>query len=146
MTASRENDRSKWATDASMRAQDRRYIKRVMEVHFQPVVTSRDKVEVTPQIAKAVVHPPNIFWDGNYSVQPKSMRDAAALVISRHKITMEELTGHSRKARLLPARDDFVWYCRRSLRKSFPQIGKFLNRHHTSILHYERRVERRMTA
>lgn len=75
----------------------------------------------------------------------QSPRDAlhslSYVVALEHGVMVEDLTGNSRAKEDAQARQDFMWKARQmtkadgSPRFSFPQIGRFLNRDHTSVMH-----------
>lgn len=83
---------------------------------------------------------------------PGTMRALAGEVCATHKITLAELTGHSTAQRLVQVRHEFMWKARAMTREdgrprfSFPQIGRFLGRDHTSVIHGMRRYAERQAA
>jgi chromosomal replication initiation ATPase DnaA len=71
------------------------------------------------------------------------MADLITEVAKRHGVTVSEIKGKGRMSNLVIPRDEFVYECRLA-GKSFPMIGKFLNRHHTTIIASERRYLKRL--
>lgn len=64
-----------------------------------------------------------------------SMRSIAEKVCIKHRILVNELISESRSQKLVNARREYIVKVRDELEKSFPQIGKSINKDHTTILH-----------
>ena len=60
---------------------------------------------------------------------------------SLYGVSLEQLIGERRHARLSLARHVAMYLFKIDLRMSLPQIGKVLNRDHTSVLHGYRRIK-----
>lgn len=79
-----------------------------------------------------------------------TMRSIAQRTTEDHGIPFHQLFSPSRNRRVVFARWDFMWRCRQAkkpgeyYRFSFPQIGAFLDLHHTSVLHGVREWEKIM--
>ena len=81
-------------------------------------------------------------WDGRLKSEPvyktKSkavlMPDIIELVCERMNITQMVVVGKPRTQEIVQARQVIVYLCRECLGRSYPEIGKALNRHHTSIM------------
>lgn len=70
------------------------------------------------------------------SIPPQSVLQAVA---NRHRLTIDDIKGPSRKAYICRAR----WDAMRLLRDrglSLPSIGRMLNRDHTTVVHGLRRA------
>jgi hypothetical protein len=61
-------------------------------------------------------------------------RALAGRICQKHQLTMEQLRGTSRTAPLTFARFEF-YYQAFLLGKSSPEIGRFINRDHTTVLY-----------
>lgn len=62
-------------------------------------------------------------------------KEIAAQVCEQYGFTIEELKGLSRKAELVFARQVLMCRLRREIGMSLPEIGRFLNRDHTTAIH-----------
>jgi chromosomal replication initiator protein len=84
------------------------------------------------------------LWRGE--IRPKhqipQMRTIAAAVAERHGLTVSDLCGPSSACRVSRARHEAMWEIRRRTAKSLPVMGRFFNRHHTTILYGIRAFER----
>ncbi len=66
----------------------------------------------------------------------RALMEAICLnVADRHRISLCEIRGSSRRAELVAARHEAMWRMKRELRLSSTQIGRYFNRDHTSVLH-----------
>ncbi len=85
------------------------------------------------------------LWHGVMLVtnHSETMRAVADDVCERWRISLAELKGPGRTMRLIVPRHEFCYEARR-LGKSLTQIGRFLNRDHTTVLHGDRAHARRM--
>lgn len=63
------------------------------------------------------------------------MRDLLPVVAEHYNVPPQEIMGVSRRARYAKPRQIFCWLCRVKLGKTFPEIGRFLGRDHTTIIH-----------
>ncbi len=55
-------------------------------------------------------------------------------VAERHRIMPDDLIGPRRDRRLFLARAEAMWIVYENTKYSYPQIGRFFNRDHTSVL------------
>jgi len=87
-----------------------------------------------------------LSWTDAYWRKPEPqprMLDIAREVAGRYGLGVVELLGHRRQSRLIEARQEFYWLCRKA-KKTYPQIGRFCGHHHTSCLYGAREhVKRR---
>lgn len=63
------------------------------------------------------------------------MKELLPVVAEYYNVPPHEILGRSRKAKYTKPRQVFCWLCRLRLDKTYPQIGRFLNRDHTTIIH-----------
>lgn len=70
--------------------------------------------------------------------------DVSRAVASEFGVTMASLRSTSRSAALMLPRQCAMWLCRRLCGLSYPQIGTFFDREHSSVLHAVRRFELRL--
>lgn len=67
------------------------------------------------------------------------MRDLLPVVAEHYNVPPQEIMGVSRKRKYAKPRQIFCWLCRVKLDKTFPEIGRFLSRDHTTIIHAARK-------
>jgi chromosomal replication initiator protein len=67
------------------------------------------------------------------------MKELLPVVAEYYNVPPHEILGKSKKARYTKPRQAFCWLCRLKLEKTYPQIGRFLNRDHTTIIHAVRK-------
>jgi len=84
------------------------------------------------------------LWHGDLHPLRPTMRSITADVAKRHGLTVEDLRGPERRQAAVRARHEAMAIIRAQGRFSLPQIGKFFNRDHTTVIHALRRVEERM--
>jgi hypothetical protein len=60
-------------------------------------------------------------------------------VAAKHGLTVAELMGHSHRRGIVAARQEASYRAAAETKLSYPQIGRLLNRDHTTILHGIRR-------
>ena len=63
-------------------------------------------------------------------------------VLQRHGITWKQVAGKVRVTAIVAARHECMWVLRHA-GMSFPKIGRFMNRDHTTVLHGVRQHELR---
>ena len=63
------------------------------------------------------------------------MKDLLPVVAEHFGVSPDEILGRSRLKKHSVPRMAFCWLCRLKLEKTYPQIGRFLERDHTSIIH-----------
>lgn len=73
----------------------------------------------------------------------RTMKDVEA-VARIYRIDMVELMGHSRRNTAVKARQAVMWMLRYSKAWSFPAIGRFMNRDHSTVVFGIGRHEIRM--
>lgn len=83
------------------------------------------------------------LWKGMIRTDP-TMAEIAAQVAAERRISISELKGVRRDAGLAHARQEAMWRMYQQGRWSLPQIGRFLNRDHTTVIHGIRVHERRI--
>lgn len=72
-----------------------------------------------------------------------TMRQLAQQVADEHGLTLDDLTGPSRTDTIVRARQEAMAVIRANTRFSFPQIGRFFNRDHTTVIYSVRAYEAR---
>lgn len=75
--------------------------------------------------------------------EPAEMTEASACIATAakvHNLTVADITGYSRKRHIVRARWAAAWLMRRR-GMSLPQIGRHLNRDHTTIFYALRKME-----
>lgn len=75
-----------------------------------------------------------------------TMREIAMSVAEKYGLTLLDLMGESRLARIAHPRQEAMWLIRQGGRCSLPMIGRFFGRDHTTILHGVRAHELRIAA
>ena len=63
------------------------------------------------------------------------MKELLPVVADYYNVPPHEILGRSRKAKYAKPRQIFCWLCRLKLEKTYPEIGRFLKRDHTTIIH-----------
>lgn len=58
-------------------------------------------------------------------------------------VSMDSIKNHSRRAEFNECRQVFIYLCRKMTFQSTPQIGKLINRDHTTIIHAEHKMASR---
>lgn len=87
-----------------------------------------------------------VRFDGATLTQPPStMALILVHVADKYDLTVAELRGKRRVHRIAHPRQEAMWMMRQA-GKSLPQIGAYLNRDHTTVLHGVRRHEARLAA
>lgn len=66
---------------------------------------------------------------------PALMRDIAIEVAARHSLTLADLSGRSKRRHIAIARQEAMWEVWQATNYSFPRIGAFFKRDHTTVLH-----------
>jgi chromosomal replication initiation ATPase DnaA len=62
-------------------------------------------------------------------------RDIIKEEVKRYRISLDYLRGDTRTNHLVNIRHYIIWRVRTETGMSFPELGKLLNRDHTSVLH-----------
>lgn len=75
-----------------------------------------------------------------------TMKEIAILVAERHGVTLEDLRGPSRRLRASRPRQEAMALIMAQKRYSYPQVGRFFNRDHTTVIHGERAYQKRLEA
>lgn len=85
------------------------------------------------------------LWHGvMYFAEPGyAPRRIVQEVAAQHDLTPEDLTGPRSRRTESRARHEAMWRIRRETRLSYPQIGRFFNRDHTTVINGVRRHEQR---
>ena len=71
------------------------------------------------------------------------MQETLSVVAERYGVSVKDLKSKSRLAIHAKPRMIFYWIAYRALEKTYPEIGRFLNRDHTTIVHGVRAVRER---
>jgi len=79
------------------------------------------------------------------SLDRKTMRGIAIRVAAKHNLPMPEIFSKNRRHFVSQVRQEVMWECR-AKGYSLGQIGRFLGRDHTTIIHGIRAHEARMGA
>lgn len=64
-----------------------------------------------------------------------TLAEIADAVAARHGVTLAQLRGSRRFQELCDARWEFFYLARLYTNRSFPRIGRFLRKGHTSVMH-----------
>lgn len=72
------------------------------------------------------------------------MARITAEVCLMHRVTVAEVRGNSRSRKIIPARFEAMYRCRKELGKSLSELGKFFSRDHTTVMHAIQAYEARM--
>ena len=67
------------------------------------------------------------------------MKELLIVVAAHYDVPPSEIIGRSKRARYTKPRQAFCWLCRLKLEKTYPEIGRFLKRDHTTIIHAVRK-------
>jgi chromosomal replication initiation ATPase DnaA len=94
-----------------------------------------------------VQHYPQVFEEIRASVMDNrkvySMKRCFHSVCSWYALTAEELKSRSREQRIVIPRHHFCWAVYRNrIDVSYPMIGRYLNRDHTTVVHSVNTFER----
>lgn len=106
------------------------------------VIEPEPEPEPEPQ---PVVAPP-LARDWMIVGDPTKLDTIARQVCQKHRISLDALKNKMRWASHVKARQEFCWRARRETGKSFPQIGAFINRDHTTVMHSARKYIETMEA
>lgn len=79
-------------------------------------------------------------WRGELTARPATMREISEAVAARYGLPIEQLKGPDRKRSVAWARQEAFDAIYATGRYSLPQIGRYFNRDHTTVLHGVRRV------
>ena len=75
----------------------------------------------------------------------ETMLDAARAIVAKYEgVKLPVILGDSRSKWIVEIRMEMVVYFRDILGKSYPQIGRFLRRDHTSVISLYRKHQRRL--
>ena len=96
------------------------------------------KVELTQEEIITLKNIAHNFSDS----QPKwilkgTMLDTAYQVCRKHEIELKDLKSKKRTRHFVVARIEFTKRCLKELNKTMNQIGRFLNKDHTTIIYYK---------
>lgn len=78
------------------------------------------------------------LWKGLVEARRYSraaIRRAVEEVAAKHAVPMRELTGPAKHRSLAYIRQEAMWSARQTTGASFPEIGRVLNRDHTTVIH-----------
>lgn len=79
-------------------------------------------------------------------VRPSKSQRIMAETAAKHGVTLTEISGYSRKPKIVTARWHAISRLRNELRMSLAAIGRIVNRHHTTVLYALRNMEEREIA
>lgn len=68
----------------------------------------------------------------------ETIRRIMADVCKRYRVTADQLRGRKRHPQIIAAKQEVIRQCR-AAGKSYPEIGKVLGKHHTTIMYLEKR-------
>ena len=74
------------------------------------------------------------------------MSEIMEYVALKHRMTIQDLVGPFRNARMIRARFEAMWCIRQTGRYSLPEIGRAFNRDHTTVLNAIRKVDSELSA
>ena len=83
------------------------------------------------------------LWRGQIPRQRSFMASVAREVAEKHRLTLDDLRGPSRKRPVAWARQEFMCEAL-GLGRSTTAVGRFLNRHHSTVIFGARRHRERM--
>lgn len=76
------------------------------------------------------------MWD----VERGSLAQLLEAVSKKHRVTPQHIKGPMRHSEFVQARIEFAKLAYQSGRYSFPQIGRYLERDHTTIMYYVKKA------
>jgi chromosomal replication initiation ATPase DnaA len=86
------------------------------------------------------------IWDVAHSDEPFDLRKPGAMlillrIVARHaKLSPYDISSLSRMHPMIAARQVFCYLARHRCKRSYPRIGKVINRDHSTVMHGEWRV------
>lgn len=86
------------------------------------------------------------FWPQYRIYQGVTLATIAERVADKHGVTVADLKGRGLSPEIVTARFEFMTAARRETDKSLAVIGRFLDRHHTTILSGLKAYQRRLAA
>ena len=95
------------------------------------------KQELTSKEIVILKHIANNYLTPSNLVLKGGMLDLAHQVCRKHEIELKDLQSKARTRHLVVARIEFTKRCLKELNKSMNQIGRFLNKDHTTIIYYK---------
>jgi chromosomal replication initiator protein len=72
------------------------------------------------------------------------MRDILTEVAAKHRLRPRDILGKCRVRPIVVARQEVMFRCRSEAMKSYPQIGRFLSKDHTTVIHGFRKHRERV--
>lgn len=78
--------------------------------------------------------------------KPPTMREIASEVAERHGVKVDEMRGPSRKRYFVHPRQEAFALIRANTSLSYPNIGRYFNRDHTTVIHGEKAHNDRQAA
>ena len=88
------------------------------------------EIIILKDIARSFLTPNTAFIKGG-------MLDIAYQVCRKHEIELKDLQSKAKTRHFVVARIEFTKRCLKELNKSMNQIGRFLNKDHTTIIYYK---------
>jgi chromosomal replication initiation ATPase DnaA len=83
------------------------------------------------------------IWDlMNPGLEPKTMAAIIEEVCRKWGYTITDMRSARRDKRIVVARHELFWRCRHETYRSLSEIGRFLNKDHTTVLHGISRYEK----
>ena len=70
-----------------------------------------------------------------------TMKQVAIYICALHGVSFEDLKSIRRHRHVAVARQHFAFLCRKWTARSLPEIGRFIDKDHTTILHGIRKIE-----
>ena len=83
------------------------------------------------------------LWHGRIAIPPRTMAQILSEVAEQFNVSVADLKGPARFRCIVYPRQDAMWRMVNEGRWSLPQIGRFFNRDHTTVIWAWRQVEKR---
>lgn len=74
-------------------------------------------------------------WPPHAGKKRKTARDIIAEVAEEYQVTIKDILSIRRNNDIVEARHECVWRIKNETMLSFPQMGKIMNRDHSSLVH-----------
>lgn len=91
------------------------------------------------------IHPVSLWRHDTIHPRPVTMSDIAARVAEKHRLTVADLKGQSRRREFAWPRQEAMHECRAATDRSTTAIGRFFGgRDHATVIHGVRRHQERI--
>jgi chromosomal replication initiator protein len=64
----------------------------------------------------------------------------------KHKVTRQDIMSHRRQAPIVKARQEAMYLIKNNTAWSYPQIGRYFGKDHTTVLHAVQLMDRRIAS